>query len=634
MKRVGMVVFLFFFAWAFIIWFAIYPRDQTYTSQPTAASTAFSLPTPIPTQTPIPLPDLCASDQAYQLDIISLSERQRTTDYRVEVSPDGRYEAYWNQDGLFVRTVDHTVTMPLASGDGIRWSPTGNWLAYVSGENYYNQALDIVVYDVQAGLFPDRKIVLNARLNHPGDLVGWSPDGRYLYTIAGDDLAVWSVDQQTIIFHSVKEQTWIDEAVWSPNAGYLAYSWREACCELQISLAALDGSAELVFDRPDQVPPEYLFWSPDSRYVLVINQSPTNMRLTLTLLGLDGREIELTHNLHVWRSDPRTFAPSQLPPDRTWYNERFYSYRWQGTTLLFWEELGSQNYRLNLWNGGETAQTLLITPRPPFFPLDQPQSGRTAIYYEEDGQYHIDLMDADGTNRVPFIAHADDAGNPDWSPDGTRLAATWAEGEGDERRVKLSWIDADGANYHELDQGYADIRDLNWSPYTDELAFTSNQGKGYQVEIVDLITAERTVLNEPSRNLYTTYWCGSDGLEDCQGLFLLRAEAVQISRPVLSPDGLYAAFKTRRAYFSCHEELYLARADGSEPRRLRSRLCGLGDPVWSPDSQSIAFTQNKDKQVTMEVVTISGETVMSAPFTFPLWGTVTEWRACNGVTPE
>ncbi len=629
MKRAGIAVFLFFFAWAIIIWFAIYPSEATQTSQPTAASTAFSLPTAIPTQTPIPLPDSCARGQNYRLNIVSLSERQQDMDYRVEVSPDGRYEAYWNQAGLFVRTSDGSESLALGSGDGIRWSPTGNQLAYVRGENYYNQALDIVVYDVQAGLSPDRKIVLNAGLNHPGDLVGWSPDGRYIYTIAGADLTVWSVDQQRIIFHRVKDQTWIDEVVWSPDARYLAYSWREACCELQISIAAINGSAEFVFDQPDQVPLEYLFWSPDSRYVVVINQSPTNMRLTLTLLGLDGREIELTHRLHAWRSDPHTFAPSQLPSDRTWYNEWFYSYRWQGTTLLFWEELATENYRLNLWNGGETAQTLLIAPRPPFFPLDQPHSNRMAIYYTTDDRYAIDLMNIDGTNRVPFIAQADDAGNPDWSPDGTRLAATWAVEKDDERRVKLSWIDVDGKNYHELDQGYTDIRDLNWSPNTDELAFTSSLGDGYRVEMVDLNTAERTVLVEDSRQLYTTYWCGSEGLEDCQGLFSLRADAVQVSRPTLSPDGHYAVFKTRRAYYGCQEELYLAQADGSEPRRLRSRLCGLGNPVWSPDSQLIAFTQNKGKQVTMDVVTLSGDTVMSAPFTFPLWGTVTEWQACD-----
>jgi Tol biopolymer transport system component len=74
--------------------------------------------------------------------------------------------------------------------------------------------------------------------------------------------------------------------------------------------------------------------------------------------------------------------------------------------------------------------------------------------------------------------------------------------------------------------------------------------------------------------------------------------------PVWSPDGRKLAFVERpersgaacRPAGRCHEEIYVINADGTGLRRLTRNAVFDGNPVWSPDGRSIAFTRDRDRQ--------------------------------------
>ncbi|MET0134931.1 MAG: S9 family peptidase [Kibdelosporangium sp.] len=61
------------------------------------------------------------------------------------------------------------------------------------------------------------------------------------------------------------------------------------------------------------------------------------------------------------------------------------------------------------------------------------------------------------------------------------------------------------------------------------------------------------------------------------------------TEPAISPDGNWVAF-LRTGEPGGKAQLYLAPADGGEPRALTDLPLGVRTPVWSPDSRRIAFT--------------------------------------------
>ena len=212
-------------------------------------------------------------------------------------------------------------------------------------------------------------------------------------------------------------------------------------------------------------------------------------------------------------------------------------------------------------------------------------------------------MTADGEEARLLVPRA---GQPVWSPDGTRIA--FAIGQrprgGGEPRSSVWVADADGRNRKRVTRS-ARASSPAWSPDGTLIAFVGDGG----IHVVRpdgtderVLSFEPTLANDLSWSPSGRELAADGGLG---GLVAVRADGSGERRltrqfndaePAWSPDGRWIAFtrshfapKDRRDLLGDHS-LHVVRADGTQERRLTSGADDF-EPSWSPDSTSIVFVR-------------------------------------------
>jgi TolB protein len=186
-----------------------------------------------------------------------------------------------------------------------------------------------------------------------------------------------------------------------------------------------------------------------------------------------------------------------------------------------------------------------------------PDGTKIAVTYTVGSRYtgyssEIWLANADGTGlHRPVVEPSASRSSPSWSPDGTKLAFDQTTGE-------IYVVGADGSGKRPLTTGFAPA----WSPDGTKIVFVRNAGG----DDTDL------------------YVIGADG----SGLTRLTSGTLQDREPDWSPDGQQIVFEHGRPGFS---SIYVVAPDGTG-LRLLSRY-GLS-PAWSPDGTKIVFARNGD----------------------------------------
>ncbi|MFL5494377.1 MAG: hypothetical protein ACJ8DC_08350 [Gemmatimonadales bacterium] len=309
------------------------------------------------------------------------------------------------------------------------------------------------------------------------------------------------------------------------------------------------------------------------------------------------------------------------------YREEFPPLRW----LTCWlpRLLVAGSFTLAACNGGDT--TAPSAGGPGISPSKGP-SGQACIgcpvvsshilfaKWATTGNGHNDIysMNPDGTGRKVIAATTGDEIEPAWSPNYTRLAFSrthqalgslnglWTIGwdGSQEVRVTNDWrdhgpkwgktnriafysmratmgtatseiftINPDGTGLVRLTNNAADDRSPDWSPDGSKIVFASNRGGRRGVG-----------------TLMHLFVMNADGTGVKQLTFGSRAE----DQPAWSPDG------TRIVYHDTGG-LSMINADGTGQQDLMSGVDAgpggvtvwfLGQPTWSPESKSIAFTAN------------------------------------------
>jgi Tol biopolymer transport system component len=616
------------------------------------ATTPTAIPeTVYPTYTPTPellQPEQCEStESAYQLQFVEYGAMP----FSELPSPDGRARLYSENGNLYLQpsqgetvTLNDTGTFVGLIPSQAFWSPDSRYVAYVLDNN---SPLFVVTADGS-----DNHSI--ARLNYPLAFLGWSPNSRTLALQENylADFSLWTVTGERL-YTSAERSLIVDQPPdWSPDGRWLSYKWRvtptlndTGLTPYGFTMVSADGSAihDIILTEKDASaePIRQLFeWSPSGQFIAVTylqfigdsyQETVKIFDTTSRLMGEMGSLIEGMVYSNILGSN---FAWSAI--------------HWAANHQLYYvRSFAHDRFDLLLYDtNGQVFKTAYEgLPKPPFYPAAG-LSG--AVYLGQERPFNIEILTRDET-RLPFIQNASDAGDPDWSPDGEWVASVWAAGEKTERQVFLSWMHPDGGGRKDIDADFRDVRDLRWLNDGDSLAYVAWRGDEASIEIADTATGEHRTLvdgfsdvqdiNYDRQNKRLTFWWQMDDGKSGKAAYALDGTRIyHITYPpgfgaeakeFWSPDGTMVALKSDLNTSQIDDEqLVLAYIDDRSPLVLRQNLTGLGDPLWSPDSRLLAFTQAREQNPpTLEVVDTAGNDIWDfAPY--PI-GRPIAWVECD-----
>jgi Tol biopolymer transport system component len=223
------------------------------------------------------------------------------------------------------------------------------------------------------------------------------------------------------------------------------------------------------------------------------------------------------------------------------------------------------------------------------------------------------------TGKKRDVTSAGDAMQPSWSPHGYRIAYWGLRGNTGQR--DLWTVAADGSEARSPGVDATNDAALDWSPVWSPdgryLYFSSNRGGTMNLWRVRIEERTGRVLGDPEAMTTPSLWSGEmsfsrDGkrlayasLDWRSTLFKVAFDPrtgttvgtplpmLKSTAPIrdhqLSPDGRWVAFMQTGS----QEDLFVARTDGSELRRLTDDSFRDRGPSWSPDGQWIAFYSDR-----------------------------------------
>jgi dipeptidyl aminopeptidase/acylaminoacyl peptidase len=255
-------------------------------------------------------------------------------------------------------------------------------------------------------------------------------------------------------------------------------------------------------------------------------------------------------------------------------------------------------------------------PAPPEPPPPEPPAspaGLLALSYNCD--IYVMHWSGEGTRQLTSNDRhtADDPCdfNPEWSPDGTRIAFS-RYGGGFIHEIHV--INADGTGLHRVSpQGVQDFHPT-WSPDGSRLAFehrVDNVSNG-DLYIMNADGTDRVrVTNDPEPDEYPVWSPKGDRIAfmsyddgDGSDIFVVNLDGtnrVNLTRDgawdvdvAWSPDG-------ERLVAARDGELLLLNPDGTQRAQLTQGVFAAHAPAWSPDGATIAFNRNYPCTGTIEI---------------------------------
>jgi Tol biopolymer transport system component len=179
--------------------------------------------------------------------------------------------------------------------------------------------------------------------------------------------------------------------------------------------------------------------------------------------------------------------------------------------------------------------------------------GRRIIYYSWNDNGFFSMA-PDGGDRRRISSSTEDS-YPAWSPDGTRIAFSLFE-----NRYNIWIMNADGSGRTKIIDGG---EQPSWSPDGSRIVYKGCMGANCGLMVADSNGGNKRLISRNAND----------------------------SSPSWSPGGGYILFTSDR---SGNLDVWMMRADGSDPRPLTTNPTSDGAATWSPDGNFIFFRSDRD----------------------------------------
>jgi len=225
--------------------------------------------------------------------------------------------------------------------------------------------------------------------------------------------------------------------------------------------------------------------------------------------------------------------------------------------------------------------------------------GLIAYASDQDGDFDIWVMNADGSDQRRLTDNNAMDHSPAWSPDGRQIVFMSNRDGNDEVYV----MNADGSNVRRLTQtSDASESFPAWSPNGKQISFDSDRSGDWDIYVMASDGADPRRLTDSPGDDWISSW---------------------------SPDGSQIVFESQR---DDNYEIYVMDSDGSGPRRLTSNQIHDGFPAWSPDGTQIAFMSLRDGNYEIYTMNADGTnqrrvTDNPAEDSDPAWSPEGDWLA-------